>query len=735
MDKAFIPANFEEKLYQSWEKKIGQKTGKNKSFTILMPPPNANASLHAGHGMYTVDDILIRYKKIMGYDCVWIPGLDHAGFETQFVYEKYLAKQDKSRMDFDRQTLYNDIFKFVQTNSGLIYGQLKRLGFLANWERGVFMLDNHVLQTVFETFKKMHSEGLIYRSDYIVNYCSHCGTSLSELETLYEEKNDPLYYIQYGPFVLATVRPETKFGDTAIAVNPKDKRYQKWIGKEIEAEDLLGKIKLRVISDEYVDPNFGTGVVKVTPAHDNNDYLMGKRHNLEIKRVIDLNGRLTSLSGPYAGLKVKVAREKIVVDLKSRGLLVKVDEKYVHNVTVCYKCKRNLEPTIISNWFIKVENLKKPVIEAVEKEETKFFPIKFKKQILDWLAVMHDWPISRQIAWGIRIPAWYELKLNPEIFIIFLDKNKQQIQGKAKELLDKYSFSEIENGLQKLVVPIGAKYIISESKPTGFYLQETDTFDTWFSSSQWPVVTLKSDEYNSRFPTDFIGTLSDILPFWISRMMMFSLYLKKKVPFKNVYLWSMVADAKGVKMSKSKGNVINPIDLVNKYGADAFRASLFFGTAEASKVNLAEDKVRAMRNYANKIWNIGRFLLMNKDQLNSVLHNNINIKSQDNKTINETTKLKKEFEILEKITHQQMEEFQFSRVFDGLYEFLWHRFADYYLEVLKDDLKNGNIETLKVLEDVYFKTIKLLHPFMPFVTEAIYQSFFGNEKSLLNNEL
>jgi len=740
MDNKFRPDLFESQLYNFWEKNVLYKKRKGQSYTILMPPPNANASLHAGHGMYVVDDLVIRWRLMTGDDAVWIPGTDHAGFETQYVYEKHLAQQGKSRLDFDRQTLYQNIFRFVKDNSGLIYRQFKRLGFLAQWERSVFTLDGHVLQTVFETFKKMVCEGYVYRSDYIVNYCTYCGTSLSELEVNHIERTDPLYYIKYGPFVLATVRPETKFGDTALAVHPKDKRYQKWVGHEIEAAGLLGKFKIKVIADEYVDLKFGTGVVKITPAHDPNDFEVGKRHGLEIKQVIDLNGRLNQLTGPYTGLKVKAARQKVVEDLKNKGLIEKIDENYVHSVTVCYKCQRDLEPMIIPNWFIKVAELKKPVIEAIKKEKVKLYPKRFTKQILQWLKNMHDWPISRQIVWGIRIPAWYSVKDNPDLFVVFLNKDKKQIQGTINDLLKTYPLNEIASGLQKLVAPKSAKYVVGDVKPAGDFLQETDTFDTWFSSGQWPLVTLKPDEFKTRLPTDFLGTLSDILPFWVSRMIMFSLYLKNQVPFKNVYLWSMVADAKGQKMAKSKGNVINPIDLVDRYGADALRAALLFGGRSGSKVNLAEEKVKGMRNFANKIWNIGRFIYINQDQrsrpkVDQPLAEKIKDQSDSVKFKKILNRLDTEVKE-EKAKYQKaMESYQFSRALGLLHKFIWHRLADYYVEQLKGEVQNGKIEIQAKLKEVYLVNLQMLHPFMPYVTEAVWQVFNGKENSILSSKI
>jgi valyl-tRNA synthetase len=712
MDPQYDHKKFESEIYKKWEESGAFKASKTGTpYTILMPPPNANASLHAGHAMYTVDDILIRYKRMNGYSALWIPGMDHAGFETQYVYEKQLAKEGKSRMDFDRQTLYQNIFDFVKNNSGLIFEQFKRLGFSADWDRSVFTLDENVINQVFETFKKMEAEGLVYRDSYIVNYCVHDGTSLAELEVKHVEQKDPLYYIKYGPFTLATVRPETKFGDTAVAVNPKDKRYKKWVGKEIEVEGLLGKFKLKVIEDESVDPAFGTGVVKVTPGHDPTDFEMGKRHGLEIKSVIDFRGRLTSITGPYAGMKVMEARVKVVEDLKKKGLLEKVDENYTHNVITCYKCGHVLEPLTIPNWFIKVETLKEKVKEVVEKDEIKFYPKKFKRHMLTWLDIMHDWPISRQIVWGIQIPVWYSVSDNPDLQVSFIGKDREKKFGKVSD----FDFGDVEKGLQSVRAPASAKYIVSRGKPKGKYLPETDTFDTWFSSGQWPMVTLKEDEFKTRFPTDLMATLSDILKFWVSRMILFSLYLKKEIPFKDVYLWSMLADSKGQKMSKSKGNVVNPLDFVDKYGADALRMSLLYGSPAGGKVILSEDKVKGMRNFSNKIWNAARFLFMlqsNKSGENPGSENN-----EFNKRIK---KIIEEVSLL-------LEKYQLNLASEKLYDEFWHWYCDICIEHTKVGMIDRDV-MIKGLETF----LKLLHPFMPFVTEQIWHEM-GNKDLLITS--
>lgn len=746
MDSKFDHKIVEKDIYESWEKSGAFKPKGDKPFTILMPPPNANASLHAGHGMYTIDDILIRWKRMQGYAAQWIPGRDHAGFETQFVYEKHLAKEGKSRLDFDRQSLYNNIAKFVEDNSGLIFEQFRRLGFSADWDRSVFTLDLHVLSQVFKTFQKMAGEKLVYRSDYLVQYCPYCGTSLAELEIVHNEREDKLYYMKYGPLTVATVRPETLFGDSALAVHPKDKRYSKYVGTQVPLP--LTTRMIPVIADEMVDMEFGTGVVKITPAHDANDFEAGKRHSLPIIRVIDQMGRMTlptDVTVPEInGMKVKAAREKTVDELQKAGHMEKIDEHYLHAVTVCYKCGRDMEPMTVPNWYIKVESLKPPVVEAIETKKIQFFPKKFEKQILDWMEIMHDWPISRQVAWGIRIPAWYEvgqsensdnqsvgISENQKIHVTFLDREKKPVRGLVGELLKKYPFEEIETGLQTLSAPIEAKYVVSEKKPTlrsdelrsgtAGYLQETDTFDTWFSSGQWPLVTLKDDEYATRYPTDVMATMSDILRIWVSRMMMFGLYDRGEVPFKNVYLWSTVTDAKGQKMSKSKGNVINPIDLVDKYGADAFRMSLLFGNGEGGKVPLSEDKVRAMRNFANKIWNMARFFIMMQEKTNKEFSEEYfktiaedQLKAEDKEILSQLN------ETIKKMT-SLLEKFRFSEAADTIYEFMWHTVADVYIEQVKNrkDLEIA----VAVFRSVLLNGLKLLHPFMPFVTETIWQEF------------
>lgn len=729
MDKAYNHKNYEEKIYKLWEDSGAFKESKaREKYTILMPPPNANASLHAGHAMYTVDDILVRWKRMQGYSSLWIPGRDHAGFETQFVYEKNLAKVGKSRMDFDRETLYQNVFKFVEENSNLIFNQMKRLGFSADWDRSVFTLDPHVIDTVYKTFTKMEKEGYVYRGDYIVNFCVHDGTSLAELEVKHVERTDPLYFVKYQlvggnkHISVATVRPETIFIDTHLAVNPKDNKNNSLIGKKV-LNPLTDK-EMEIIGDDFVDPDFGTGIVKLTPAHDAADYTVAKKHGLPIISAINFRGKIVELPNELGlhNLKVKVAREKVVEILQNKNLIDHIDKNYLHNVSTCYKCGRDLEPLVTPNWFIRVDKLKAKVKDVVEKEEVKFHPKRFKTHMLNWLEIMHDWPISRQIVWGIKIPVWYKINRNHDnITVRWIDKDENQHSGSLIEELNKgIKLEEIKEGLQEVVslVEREKNYIVSIKEPKdGEYIQETDTFDTWFSSGQWPLVTLKDNEFETRFPTDTMGTLSDILKFWISRMILFSLYLQDEIPFKDVYLWSMVADAKGIKMSKSKGNVINPLDLVEKYGADALRMSLMYGTPAGSKVILSDDKVRSMRNFANKVWNIARFT----KEFSLIGHHLSGTAQEDENTdkwiMDELNKTKIN-------VTKSLDSFKLNDAAEEIYEFIWHKLADVYIEKIKP----RKTQALPVLRDVLLDSIKLLHPFMPFVTESIYQELYSKSK-------
>ncbi len=702
MDSKFQPSAVEDKIYRFWEEKgfFTAKVNKEKPpFSIILPPPNANADLHLGHAMYVYEDIMIRYHKLLGDEVLWLPGADHAGFETQYVFEKELAKKGKSRFDYERKTLYQLIWNFVMENRDNMERQLRKLGFALDWKKKKFTMDEDIVKIVYQTFKELYDKRLIYREKRLVNYCTFCGTSFSDLEVVYKEKVSFLYYMKYGPFTLATTRPETKFGDTAVAVNPKDKRYKKWIGKEIEVEGLIGKFKLKVVADDSVDPQFGTGVVKVTPAHDFTDFEIGKKHGLEMKQVIGFDGKLNELAGPYKGLYINQARKKIVEDLKKKGLLVKIKEDYRNRVGTCYKCGRVLEPLPKEQWFIKIRPLAEKAKKLVNEEKIKIYPKRFKKNLVWWLDNFRDWNISRQIIWGIRIPAYY-------------------CQSKKKWFVE----------------PIPPKRCTICGGDD--FKQDNDTFDTWFSSAQWPFATLKSyqdkDFFDYFYPTSVMETGYDILPWWVARMIMIGYFVTGKPPFKTVFLHGMVRDKKGQKMSKSKGNVINPMEMINKYGADALRLALVFGVKEGSDQSLSEEKIIGMRNFANKLWNIGRFMFINRQFPNSKLQIPNEIQNSDFKILNN---LEKEFKEEKKKYLRLMNHYRFSQALGLVYEFIWHRFADYYIEQLKEGLRNGNIKAYQLLEKVYFTNLKMIHPFAPFVTEAVWKQFNGEENSILKEKL
>ncbi len=744
----FVEKKYEHKIQEpaiqkKWEDSgvfKGKVEPEKKPFTIVLPPPNANGKLHTGHVlMLAIEDILIRWKKMSGYSTLWLPGTDHAGFETQVVFEKSLKEKGKSRFDYDRDSLFKEIWNFVEENKGVIENQMKRMGPGLDWSRYTYTLDESVVKTVTSTFQKMLSEGLIYRDDYIVNYCPKCGTTFADLEIKHKDKTSNLYYIKYGPLVVATTRPETKFGDVALAVNPDDERYKQYIGKEIEYEDPLGKFSIPVIGDKYVDMSFGTGVLKITPAHDKNDYEIGLKHKLPIVSVICFDGKMNENAGKYAGMEVLVAREEVVKDLQEMGMIEKIDNNYANSITVCYKGGHEIEPMVLPNWFIKVDSLKKPALDAVLKGDVKIYPKWRQITYTRWMEEMRDWPISRQIVWGIRIPIWYDVNENPEIQVTFIDSHGERITGKIKDLLNKHSFEEIKNGLQNLIAPKDAKY---RAEPAGGLspeeprlLQETDTFDTWFSSGHWPLATLRypdSEDFKYFYPTSVMETGWEIIRFWVSRMIMFGIYLTGKPPFKDVYLHGLVRALDGKKMSKSLGNVIDPLDYIGEYGADALRMGLISGTANGKDFAFPKDKVIAYRNFANKLWNMARFMLMMMGDFEESV--SFNYFEKDKKDLSDVDN-----ELLEGLrklisnVNANLERFRFSDASDLIYQFMWHEIADNYIEHVKSLSGEEKITSLSVLRHVYVTCLKLLHPFMPFVTESIWENIpkFEGEEELL----
>lgn len=724
MEKRFPFKKEERKIYQFWERgNYFKPNPKGKGvFSIIMPPPNANAPLHLGHAVFvTLEDIMIRYQRMRGKNVLWLPGTDHAGFETQVVFEKELEKQGKTRFQFPPQVLYKMIWDFTKKNKKITEKQLRRLGASCDWTREKFTLEPDIIKLVYKTFKKLYEDNLIYRGKRIVNWCPYHQTSLSDLEVIYQERKTKLVYIRYplldkkeSFITIATTRPETMLGDTAVAINPKDKRYQYLVGKKVLLP-ITNRI-IPIISDNLVDPNFGTGIVKITPSHDPLDFEIGERHKLSSLEVIDREGKMTKEAGKdYFGLKTKEAREKVIADLKKLNLIEK-EEDYSHRLPICYKCKKEIEPLVSDQWFIKMEPLVKKAIEAVKRGEVKFITKHFEKIFFHWMKNIKDWNISRQIVWGIKIPVFY-----------CQDKN-------CKEII-------ITEGEKLLKCP----------KCKGKIIPEKDTFDTWFSSGQWPFLTLLNlgkrkkikrkksfifdfitSDFETFYSTSVMETGYDILFFWVARMIILGLYTTGKVPFRYVYLHGIVRDKERQKMSKSKGNVIDPLGVIDLYGTDALRMALVFGTSAGKDVIISEDKIRAMQKFVTKVWNASRFILQNfdknfKPERFSLNKNDKKILKELNQSIREITK--------------NIENFQFHEALQKIYHLFWHKFCDKWLEEKKKILYSEEVsisEKKKAQQMLYIlllTQLKLLHPFIPFVTESIYQKLpFKKKKALIIEE-
>ena len=665
----------------------------------------------------TIEDIMIRHQRMLGKDALWLPGTDHAGIETQFVFEKKLQKEGKSRFDFDRETLYQMIWDYVQENSDTAVSQIKQLGASADWSRFKFTLDQDIVKTVLDTFIKLNEKKLIYRENRLVNYCTKCGTGFSELEINHQEQPSALYYIKYGPLTVATTRPETKFADVALAVHPNDARYQQFVGKVLEVPCIHQTYSLPVIADEFVDPEFGTGVVKITPLHDKNDFEFWQRHQTDelLKGIvpqttIGLDGRLTSLAGPLQGLTVFSGRKEVVIKLQQKNLIEKIDENYKNNIAVCYRCKKAIEPLPLPQFYIKTKPLIEPVLEALNNNEVEVYGAGHDKILHHWLEILDDWNISRQIVWGIRMPVWYNSEKNPNINLVFLDSKNERVSGELKELLNSYSLSEIKKGLQSLTAPENAVYEISLTEPSTSHIQETDTFDTWFSSSQWPVATLQNtqpEDFERFYPTQVMETGYDILMFWVMRMLMMGKFLTGKLPFKSIYLHGLIRDSKGQKMSKSKGNVINPLQIAEKYGADALRMALVIRSSYGLDKSVGEADFKAARNFSNKLWNATRFILLN-------LENNPDNSSKNTLSADQLFE-KKLAEIVAEIT-KQLNQFQIGLAADSLYSYFWHWFCDECIE----QNKRGKLSNQLLMRGLT-TFLKLFHPFVPFVTEQLWQ--------------
>ena len=738
MDKRYNPQKFENKIYKRWEKLKAftpRRNKKKKPFSIIMPPPNANAPLHIGHAMFaTLEDIMIRYRRMKGDSCLWLPGADHAGILTQVVFERKLVDKRKTRFDLGRKKFVSECMKFTQNNKKIMYDQLKKIGASCDWTRQKFTLDRKISSEVLRTFVELYKNGLAYRGDRLINWCPRCMTALSDLELEYIDIKSKLSYIKYPLkihstitgqerfLVVATTRPETMFGDTAIAVNPEDKRYQKFIGQRVILP-LIGR-EIPVIADKTVDLEFGTGVVKVTPAHDFDDYKMALKHKLKIISVIDFNNKMTKKAGKeFSGLTSKEAREKIIETLNKKNLLIK-SRTHIHSVAHCERCKTIVEPLVSKQWFINVSqkskvksqklqkllgvkkaSLKQLGILAVRKGLIKILPKRFKKNYIRWMKNLHDWCISRQIWWGHQLPIYY-CGING---FSDLQKNMNpKLVKKAKE------------GCGHTIVSLTKPKSCPKCRKRTTIIQDPDVFDTWFSSAQWPYTALgfpNGHDFKYFYPTTVMETGYDILYLWVSKMIMIALYQGGDVPFKTVYLHGLVRDAFGQKMSKSKGNVINPLDIIEKHGADALRMALIVGAGPGNDVCVGEEKIKGYRTFTNKVWNIGRFLQMS---LKSTRKRVLWYKPKMEGLTKEDKKIIKKLNQLIKDVTKNLDEYKFSPAGEAIYQFLWHEFADKYIEYSKERVRNADIIALSVLRHVYLNCLKLLHPFMPFVTEAVW---------------
>jgi valyl-tRNA synthetase len=687
--KAYEPNEYEPNIYALWEKSGAFKpSGKGEPFSTIMPPPNANGNLHIGHALdMGLKDITVRYKRMRGYDTIYIPGADHAGFETWVVYEKELAKEGKSRFDFTREQLYSQVWDFVDQQRGNMELQLRAIGVSADWEKLVFTLDEKVIKTVYATFKKLWEEGLIYRGERIVNYSTKFQTSYADIEVDHKQEKGTLWHIAYpfadrdGEIIIATTRPETLFGDTAVAVNPNDDRYRDLIGSKVNLP--LTDRQIPIISDDYVDAAFGTGAVKITPAHDPNDFEVGRRHDLERIQVIDFDGTMINVPDDIKGLDVDAARKKALDLLKEKDLIRK-EETIEHTVGYDYKSGLPIQPLIKDQWFLKMEPLAKRALEALDNNEVTFFPASRQQILKQYLNNIRDWNLSRQIPWGIPIPAFQNI--DDETDWIFDDR------------------------IEEATIEVDGKT----------YRREEDTFDTWFSSGQWPFITteaLDNGDLSRFYPTSLLETGTDLLDRWIARMIMLGLYVTDRVPFKDVYLHGMVLDEHSQKMSKSKGNVINPMESISEYGSDALRLGLIAGRSPGQNQAFGPDRIVAGRNFCNKLWNIARFI---ENKLGDAYNPSAPVAKSlaDHWIINELKVAKETIE-------RTLDSYRFAEASDAMYHAIWDSVADWYVEASKDQ---DNPDLLAWVIDT---SLKLAHPFAPFVTETIWQTLQWHDSLLI----
>ncbi|MDE5897422.1 MAG: valine--tRNA ligase [Clostridia bacterium] len=698
MQTTYNPKEFEERIYAQWQDKDSFRAKidpKKVPFTVMMPPPNVTGQLHMGHAMdETYQDIMVRFKRMQGYSVLWLPGVDHAALATEVKVVEQIQKEGLTKEGLGREAFLERVWDWKNKYGNRIVEQLKKLGSSCDWSRLAFTMDEKCSRAVREAFFRLYSKGLVYRGSRIINWCPGCKTALSDIEVEYSEDAGNFWYFNYpvegtDEFVtIATTRPETMLGDTAVAVNPKDERFARFVGKTLLLP--LTDRKIPVVADEYVDPEFGTVAVKITPAHDQNDFEVGLRHNLPVIRVMNDDGSMNELAGKYAGLDRFEARKQIVSDIEALGLLVKI-EPHVHNVGHCSRCRATLEPIVSKQWFVKMAPLAKPAINAVMKSKTKFTPDRFTKIYYNWLENIRDWCVSRQLWWGHRIPVWYCGECGEEIC--------------AKET--------------PVACPkCGCKTLT----------QEEDVLDTWFSSALWPFSTLgwpdDTPDFNYFYPTDLLVTGYDIIPFWVMRMMFSGIEHTDKVPFRDVLIHGLVRDEQGRKMSKSLGNGIDPLEVIEKYGADSLRLSLVTGVAPGNDTRYTDTKVEASRNFINKIWNAARFVVMNAKGVDVPDLEEIRLQPADRWIISHLQSCIREVTL-------SLQKYDLGIAADKITDFAWNDFCDWYIELSKPALYGTDKErkraTLSVLLFVLENTLRLLHPFIPFVTEEIY-SYLPNVK-------
>ena len=694
LPKVYEPQQVESRIYQMWEDHDcfkGVEDSKKKPFSIVMPPPNVTGQLHMGHALdCTLQDILTRFKRMQGYAALWVPGTDHAGIATQIKVEEELrVKEGKTRYDLGREKFLERVWKWKEEYGNRIVQQQKKMGVSCDWSRARFTMDEGCSKAVRETFCELYDKGLIYKGSRIINWCPHCVTALSDAEVEYVDKPGHLWYIRYpladgsGDIVVATTRPETMMGDTGVAVNPNDEKFKHLIGKKCILPIMNREIP--IVGDEYCEIGFGTGAVKMTPAHDPNDFEVGLRHNLEVIRVIADDGHINENGGPYNGMDRYECRKAIVKDLEEQGYLVKV-EPYNHNVGTCYRCHNDVEPLISAQWFVKMEPLAKEALRVVNEGEVKFVPERFSKTYTNWMENCHDWCISRQLWWGHQIPAW---------------------------TCDDCGHINVKREDPTACEKCGSTHLT----------REEDVLDTWFSSALWPFSTLgwpeQTDDLNYWYPTSVMVTGYDIIFFWVARMIFSGCEQMKKIPFHTVLIHGLVRDDKGRKMSKSLGNGIDPLEMAEKYGADALRFNLITGNSPGNDTRFYTEKCEAMRNFANKIWNASRFVMMNLTIDRYELPAADKLEREDKWVLSKLNRLVKE-------VTENLDSYEIGVASAKVYDFIWDTYCDWYIELTKTRL-NGTDEDAKltaqnVLCYVLVTLLKLLHPFMPFITEEIYQA-------------